>query len=169
MDDRLDIRPTSDKARGAVFSSLGELIPDARFLDIFAGTGAMGIEALSRGARLVVAVEQSPRAALLIVRNCERLSIAPELLKVRVGSYDKVLPELTGQEFDVVFADPPYSCSAGAHVLALVDRCNLLSARGVLVIEHFAKESFPAEVGSLTLLKAKQYGQTFMSYYVRLA
>ena len=165
MEDKLAIRPTSDKARGAVFSSLGDLVPDARFLDVFAGTGAMGIEAVSRGAKLVVAVEQSPRAAALIVRNRDSLGIAPDRLVVRVGSYDRVLPELSRQQFDVIFADPPYTDLLGAGVLALVDGYDLLAAGGVLVIEHFAKESLPKEVGGLTLHRLKNYGQTVMSHY----
>ncbi|MBT9153420.1 MAG: Ribosomal RNA small subunit methyltransferase D [Firmicutes bacterium] len=167
MADNLAIRPTSDKARGAVFSSLGELIPESCFLDVFAGTGAMGIEAVSRGARTVVAVERSPRAAALIVRNRDSLGIDPLVLRVRIGTYTKVLPELLGQEFDVVFADPPYGDLAGAHVLELIDRYDLLAARGALIIEHFAKESLPAEIGKLRLLKVKNYGQTVMSHYMR--
>ncbi len=168
MDDKLAIRPTSDKARGAVFSSLAELIPDACFLDVFAGTGAMGIEAVSRGARLVVAVEKSPRAAALIIRNRDSLNIDPLVLRVRVGSYEQVLPELGEQKFDVIFADPPYGDLVGTQVLALIDRCGLLAVRGVLVVEHFAKESLPTETGGLGLLKIKSYGQTVMSHYVRV-
>ena len=75
MDDSLPIRPTSDKARGAVFSSIASLIPEASVLDIFAGTGAVGIEALSRGAKLVTAIEQSPKVAALIARNRDSLEI----------------------------------------------------------------------------------------------
>lgn len=166
MEDKLAIRPTSDKARGAVFSSLGELVPDARFLDVFAGTGAMGIEAISRGAKLVVAVEQSPRAAALIARNRDSLGIARETLSVCVGSYDKVLPRLFGQQFDIIFADPPYGDLLGAQVLALVDGNRLLAPGGVLIIEHFAKESLPTDAGGLTLHKEKDYGQTVMSHYL---
>lgn len=165
MDDKLAIRPTSDKARGALFSSLGDLVPEARFLDVFAGTGAVGIEAISRGAKLVVAVEQSPRAAALIVRNRASLNISPDRLVIRVGSFDRMLPALAGQQFDIVFADPPYGDSLGTEVLALIDSYALLAAGGVLVIEHFAKELLPREAGGLILNKTKRYGQTVMSQY----
>lgn len=167
MDSRLPIRPTSDKARGAVFSSLASLIPDAKFLDVFAGTGAVGIEAVSRGARLVIAVEQSPRAAALIAKNRESLGIHPELLQIRVGSYARLLPELTGENFDVIFADPPYGDKLGAIVLELVDRCALLAPLGVLIVEHFAKESLPVQVGKLVREKTRNYGQTEMSFFVK--
>lgn len=166
MDDRLPIRPTSDKARGAVFSSIAPLICNARFLDIFAGTGAMGIEALSRGASSVVAVELSPKVARLIRRNCESIGVPLELLSVRVGAFNKVLPTLLGCTFDVIFADPPYDQHFGGAVLELVDTYGLLAAGGVLIIEHFAKEKLPAVSGSLRLFKTKNYGQTEMSFYI---
>lgn len=166
-DDKLPIRPTSDKARGAVFSSIAPLISNARFLDIFAGTGAVGIEALSRGASSVVAVELSPKVARLIHRNCETIGVPRELLSVRVGAFDKVLPTLEGSTFDIIFADPPYDKNYGAAVLELVDAHNLLSFGGVLIIEHFAKETMPERSGRLGLQKVRNYGQTTMSFYIR--
>jgi len=168
MDDKLPIRPTSDKARGAVFSSIAELIPDALVLDVFAGTGAIGIEALSRGARRVVAVEASSKVAELISRNREALGISRESLSVMVGSFERELAKLKGTEFDVIFADPPYGKGYAQQVINLVGEYGLLQPSGILIIEHFAKELVAETVGSLRRIKTKNYGQTEMSYYHRM-
>ena len=167
MDDSLPIRPTSDKARGAVFSSIASLIPEASVLDIFAGTGAVGIEALSRGAKLVTAIEQSPKVAALIARNRDSLGIKLDQLVVVVGSFEQELPRLAGATYDVVFADPPYSKGYSQAVLELVAQYRLLSPRGVMIIEHFYKEEVSEKVGDIRRSRVKNYGQTMMSYYLR--
>ncbi|MDP3487792.1 MAG: 16S rRNA (guanine(966)-N(2))-methyltransferase RsmD [Bacillota bacterium] len=167
MDDSLPIRPTSDKARGAVFSSIATLIPDSAILDIFAGTGAVGIEALSRGAKIVTAIEKSPQVAALIARNRDNLGIQSDQLAVIVGSFERELPRLEGSNYDVIFADPPYSKGYAQMVLELVAQHGLLHPTGVMIIEHFSKEEIAERAGDLRRAKIKNYGQTTMSYYLR--
>jgi len=166
MNDKLPVRPTSDKARGAVFSSLAPLIAGANFLDIFAGTGAMGIEAISRGAHHVLAIELSPQVAKLIRDNLGALGIAQEVYEVRVGSFRAVLPSLVANAYDLIFADPPYGQGYPAEVLRLVAEHDLLKPAGIMVIEHFVKESVPLAHGHIRLLKTRSYGQTKMSFFV---
>lgn len=165
MDGRLPIRPTSDMARGALFSSIAELVPGARVLDIFAGTGAVGIEALSRGALEVIAIEQSPKVATLIMDNCRSLGITPAQLRVKVGSFERELAKLGGEQYEIIFADPPYSKGYGEQVLELVSRLGLLSPQGIMIIEHFNKDGLPKQVDRLKCIKVRNYGQTLMSFF----
>ncbi|KAF0197970.1 MAG: putative methyltransferase [Bacillota bacterium] len=167
MDDNLPIRPTSDKARGAVFSSIAMLIPESSILDIFAGTGAVGIEALSRGAKLVTAIEQSPKVAALIARNRDGLGIQRDQLAVIVGSFERELPRLAGSTYDVIFADPPYSRGYAQLALELVAKYGLLHPTGAMIIEHFSKEEVTDRAGDIRRAKVRYYGQTMMSYYLR--
>ena len=167
MDDSLPVRPTSDKARGAVFSSIATLIPDSSVLDVFAGTGAVGIEALSRGAKIVTAIEQSPKVAALIARNRDNLGIQCDQLAVVVGNFERELPKLAGLTYDVIFADPPYSKGYAQMVLDLVAKYELLHPAGAMIIEHFAKEEIADNAGDIRIAKVKNYGQTTMSYYLR--
>jgi len=159
------IRPTSDKSRGAVFSSLGSLVSGAKFLDICAGTGAMGLEALSRGAVKAVAIEKSREAAQLIVHNMRQLGVLEQELQLIIGEFASVLPRLAPEKFEIIFADPPYGKGHPREILFLVEQYGLLNLGGILVIEHFAKELLPNELGRLYQIKAKHYGQTTMSYF----
>lgn len=167
MDGSLPIRPTSDKARGAVFSSIAALVPESSVLDIFAGTGAVGIEALSRGAKAVTAIEQSPKVAGLITRNRGNLGIMPDQLSVIIGSFERELPKLAGMSYDIIFADPPYSKGYAQLVVELVARNELLHPKGVMIVEHFAREEAAEKMGDIRRVRVKTYGQTLMSYYLR--
>ncbi len=166
MNGKLPIRPTSDKARGAVFSSLAPHIEGARFLDICAGTGAMGLEALSRGALLVKAIERSQEAAQLIMANRQALGTTDASFEVIVGEFGKILPRLEGESFDIIFADPPYGKGYPSEILILVGLHSLLAPGGHLVIEHFTKEQVLVAPGSLRLTRTKKYGQTQMSFFI---
>ena len=106
----LAVRPTPDLVKQAVFNSLGARVVGARVLELFAGTGALALECLSRGAAAAVCVEKSPRHAEFIRRNAQLTGVAPGTLDVRVHDVFALLPQLAaaGQQFDLVFADPPY-------------------------------------------------------------
>jgi 16S rRNA (guanine966-N2)-methyltransferase len=123
------VRPVSDRAREGVFSSLGNLLVGAAVLDLFAGTGAMGIEALSRGAARAVFVERAPRAIASIRGNLDRTRLADRALVVR-AEVDRHLAGARGSEhdFDLVFLDPPYEFG-GAGLTATLE---LLESSGVL-------------------------------------
>jgi 16S rRNA (guanine966-N2)-methyltransferase len=114
-----DLRPTLDRVREAIFSILGDEVPDARVLDLFAGTGALGIEALSRGAASAVFVDDDPRALAILVKNLEELRIAGRATIVR-GSLPAALKSVLSAQgpFDIIFADPPYRTSLARDTLA---------------------------------------------------
>ena len=103
------VRPTMDRVRGAIFSSLGDAVPGARVLDLFAGSGAMGIEALSRGAVSAIFVEADPRCAACIRENLRRARLEAS---VQVMDALKFLDLRTNDDFDLIFADPPYAKSS---------------------------------------------------------
>jgi 16S rRNA (guanine(966)-N(2))-methyltransferase RsmD len=168
MDDSLPVRPTSDKAREAVFSSIQDRVPGAIFLDIFAGTGAIGLEALSRGADRVLAIEQSARVVRLLKKNKDLCGVGDDRLDIVVADFTRALPRLKDMQFDVIFADPPYHRGFPLLVLELVAELELLHPQGVLVIEHFQKEALPERQASLVRIREKKYGQTIMSYYHRV-
>lgn len=129
------IRPTPDKVREALFSILGERVRDARFLDLFAGTGANGLEALSRGAHQAVFIESARQALALIRENIERLEFAEACVVVN-GSLPGALARVAGSEpFDIVFADPPYESAQLSLLLASPELPKLLAPGAPVVVE----------------------------------
>lgn len=165
MDDKAPVRPTSDKARGALFSSIAALIPGGSFLDICAGSGAVGLEALSRGALHVTSIEQSPRAVELIRVNAENLGVDSADFEILPGDFRAILPTLSGRRFAVIFADPPYGQRLLQSALEQVSRYALLADEGIMVLEHFAREKLPSQCFDLEQFKVRKYGQTLMSFY----
>ncbi len=160
-------RPTAARVKEALFSILAPQIPHARFLDLYAGSGQIGIEAASRGARLVVCVEQN-RASLHCLR---RNLVKTRLLDVRVMathvSHALAAMERSKEEpFDLVFLDPPYAQAAEA--LTLVARLlspRLLARGACVVLEHAASDEVPAFVTDLKLVRNCKYGTAMLSFY----
>lgn len=167
------IRPTQDRVKEAIFSSLMLRLPDSRVLDLFAGSGALGIEALSRGAGAVTFVEKDGRAASLIKENLTacgwqlspsiRLQQQDALSWLQAGSKRDMQAV---EEYDIILADPPYQKGYEEEILALLSRGELLCPRGILVLESAARQELPERQGKLYLNKSKVYGDTKISYYV---
>jgi 16S rRNA (guanine(966)-N(2))-methyltransferase RsmD len=159
------VRPTLDRVREALFSILGPRLEGARFLDLFAGTGANGIEALSRGARAAVFVENDLRSIEAIRRNLEltRLSGATCLRALLPAA----LAELGRKEppFDLVFADPPYAFSDYERLLLGLEEGGLVAQDGLIVVEHAVRVGIPEKVGELTRYRQAVYGDTARSFF----
>ncbi len=160
------LRPTSDKVRGALFSILGNRIPGSRFLDLFAGSGAVGIEALSRGAATVTFVESDQRAVRLLRKNlidCQLLSRAD----VRSAEVDLFLSHQDWKQspFDVIFADPPYAAIQELAPLWRAWEVGLIGSDGVMVIEQDAKAQLPPTISGATLIRRYRYGDTALFVY----
>ncbi|HEY3315881.1 MAG TPA: 16S rRNA (guanine(966)-N(2))-methyltransferase RsmD [Bacillota bacterium] len=165
-----DPRPTSDLVRGALFNVLREYVVDRAWLDLFAGTGAVGIEALSRGASQAVMAEDDPRCQRLIQANLELTGLAASGMVFR-GRVEHALPWLArqGRRFDVIFLDPPYDHGLVQDTLErLADQPALLAPGGIIVIQHSQNEA----VGRLPpgLLEAGEgrYGSTSLTYLRRV-
>lgn len=156
------VRPTMDRVKAAIFSSLGDAIAGARVLDLFAGSGALGIEALSRGASLVVFVEKDRQSAEIIQRN-----LAKTKLKGRVRQQDvfDFLRHASGAEtFQIIFADPPYEKTKHGHSYTEKLVTNealprLLEIHGLFVLEKHPAEKMP-KTKFWKLVREKTYGAT---------
>ncbi|MBX9742466.1 MAG: 16S rRNA (guanine(966)-N(2))-methyltransferase RsmD [Chthoniobacterales bacterium] len=153
-------RPTMDRVRAAVFSMLGERIPHARVLDLFAGTGAMGIEALSRGAASVLFVEQNSQCVEVIEGNLKVTRLHGKIVKRDVLTW---LAHAPNETFDLVFADPPYPDREGnnlaSSLLAAPHLVNTIASEGLLVLECKRNQELP-EVFGLEVLIDRVYGVT---------
>jgi 16S rRNA (guanine966-N2)-methyltransferase len=157
------LRPTSDRLRETLFDVLSDSVVDARVLDGFAGTGAIGIEALSRGAAEVTFVERDPRAIKLIETNLSSLGLDARGHVIIRAAFTDAARRLKGQPFDLVILDPPYGESSAAD--ALVAAAPLLAARGRLVIEHAARHSAPPADAGLTLRRTVEAADSALSFY----
>jgi 16S rRNA (guanine966-N2)-methyltransferase len=159
----LETRPTSDKVRGAVMNLLGQFFDGGEVLDLYAGTGALALEALSRGFARAVCVETSHAAAEAIGRNAEACGLA-ERVEVRRGRVEDIVPRLPQGRFALAFIDPPYREGPEA-ALALAGTVLAPGARAVA--EHDARRSPPDRIGALALADRRAYGDTAISIYVR--
>jgi 16S rRNA (guanine966-N2)-methyltransferase len=161
-----DIRPTSDKVKEALFSILGGAVIDSTFLDLFGGTGGIGIEALSRGARHVVFIDSNNRSIKVLRGNLKRLDIK-EHVEVYNADYSTAIRKLYkyGKRFDIIYIDPPYGIGLAESALKEIDQNPILSQAGLIVVEHDSKEDMPQKVGKLYLYRNKKYGNTVLSFY----
>jgi len=163
------IRPTQAKVRQALFNILGESVIEARVLDGFAGSGAIGFEALSRDAAFVAFVESETEAVLSIRDHLWRLKTEVPRSAWRVVHFDieRGLRQLAKEEppFDLIFFDPPYRSDEGKKALNVVVQCAMLRPSGVVVIEHERRTLFPASVDPLRQWKQHRYGDTVLSFY----
>ncbi|MCS7223537.1 MAG: 16S rRNA (guanine(966)-N(2))-methyltransferase RsmD [Armatimonadetes bacterium] len=163
------LRPTSDRIRKSLFDILGGEVEGAQFLDIFAGTGAVGIEALSRGAVRATFIEISRRTSEALRRNLTRLGIAHQA-EVLVGDARKWLKRLfeRGAFFDIVFLDPPYGTDLGKRTLeVLAAHGSVVRPGGWVIVQHLSKEALTDQWGPLTLAKRRRIGEHCLSFYLR--
>ncbi len=158
-------RPTQDRVRQAVFSMISELVPDANVLDLFAGTGAFGLECLSRGAKSVLMVDENKGACEVIRRNMAKTRLSGG--SVRQGDVFRLLPQLRdeGRRFDLIFADPPYAHHPGDEDLTakLLDQESLpalLTSRGHLLLESLFSKRQTASWPGWRVLTDRTYGST---------
>jgi 16S rRNA (guanine(966)-N(2))-methyltransferase RsmD len=158
----LGTRPTSEKVRAAVFNVLGQFFDGGAVLDLYAGSGALALEALSRGCERAVCVEADRQAAALIRRNAEALGLA-QRVEVRVGRVESLLPRLPGG-FALAFVDPPYATGPAAALTALAGH---LVPGGLAVAEHDAAAPPAERPAGLVLVDRRAYGGTGISIYRR--
>ncbi|HXH70448.1 MAG TPA: 16S rRNA (guanine(966)-N(2))-methyltransferase RsmD [Pyrinomonadaceae bacterium] len=163
-------RPTSDRLRETLFNVLNpRIIDDTRFLDLCAGTGAIGIEAISRGAGFAAFVDKSRRACALIEENLDLLQIPEEQTEVFCSSAEKFIARDDENIWDLIFFDPPYQ---GNYRLVLFEvgenASKLLTAEGILVVEHHAKNVLPDAVGEIRRWRVLRQGETQLSFYEKM-
>ncbi|MFA5085620.1 MAG: 16S rRNA (guanine(966)-N(2))-methyltransferase RsmD [Candidatus Omnitrophota bacterium] len=167
----VEIRPTQDKVREALFNILGD-ITGRRALELFAGSGAFGIEAISRGAVSVTFVDNNFRCVQTIKSNLESLGITKSKYSVIKGNA-LTMPEKflgRGQEFgkfDIVFLDPPYYRGMAKKCLINIDSYDIVSPVGLVIVEHSKKDALYAELERFVFVDERRYGDTVITIYKR--
>lgn len=163
-------RPTSDLLRQAVFNVLGPRIQGARVLDLFAGTGSVGLDALSRGASTATFVEGDRRAVGTLRSNLESLNLAAHA-RVVTGDALRALKRLqaAGETFDCIFLDPPYAGDLAARCIEMLAPGTLLSDNGALVAQAFHKARLPDRAGLLRRIWHRRYGESSLTLYAKEA
>lgn len=162
-------RPTSDRLRETLFNILSPHIDsETRFLDLCAGTGAIGIEALSRGASFADFVDKSRRSCALIEENLDLLKISEERTEIFCSPAEKFILRENQTGWDVIFFDPPYQSDYRMFLLDFAENASrLLRSSGILIVEHHAKSTLPETVGEISRWRVLKQGETQLSFYER--
>ena len=160
-----NVRPTSDRAREALFNILALKMYGARVLDLFAGSGSLGLESLSRGAKEVVFNDFSKDSLAIVKKNLSALKIGANGEEAKVFQYDflSCLDVVKGQ-FDIIFLDPPYRFDYGAKALEKIAQKGLLSENGIVVNERDIP--FEGEIAGLEKYDERKYGRTYITFSV---
>ncbi|CUH95596.1 hypothetical protein P22_1670 [Propionispora sp. 2/2-37] len=163
----MDTRPTADRVKESVFNILGSAVIDARVLDLFAGTGNLGLESLSRGAQSAVFVDYSIHSVTAIRENARQTKLSDRTEIYRRDVYkalEKVIQDR--RMFDVVFCDPPYNRGLAVGAAQRIDGGNILAPAGILVLEHSRHEQLPDSDNwlSLRVARCERYGETLISF-----
>ena len=161
------VRPTQDRVREAVFNIIREVVPGSCALDLFAGSGAFGMEALSRGAESAIFIDNNTECIKVIKHNLALLGYDAPRAQVFKKDGIKVLEAFAEQniKFDLVFMDPPYYMDLAKNALIKIGSYDILSQHSFIIIEHSKKDDLPEKSSNLRLFKRKNYGDTAISLY----
>jgi 16S rRNA (guanine966-N2)-methyltransferase len=166
---KLRLRPTSDRLRETLFNILGPSVEDSLFVDLYAGTGAIGIEAISRGARETIFVESHPAGVQLVRQNLEALRIRSGVDVIEADAV-KGLKNLAARHLvaDFIFLDPPYEGEEHLRVLEFLDESHLVAPYGLVIVEHHRSMELPERFDRLEFTRLLEQGDAALSFY-RLA
>lgn len=161
-----EVRPTADRVKETLFSVIGARVVDARFLDLFAGSGNVGIEALSRGAALAVFVELQTAHLKVVEENLNYTGLMDRAELIRRDAR-AALPDLgkRGRSFDLIFVDPPYGQDLCPASLEGIAAHGVLAEAGWVICEHHGKDPMPESVGKLKRFRVLAMGETAVSLY----
>ncbi len=157
-------RPTKDMVKEALFSMLLSYVDDATVLDLFSGSGAIGIEALSRGASKCYFNDNNKECIDVINENLEKAKFS-DLAEVFHLDYLDMLKEVRNVSFDIIYVDPPYNKGLGKKAIETISSYDLLKKNGVLVFETDTYEETPEMIGNYIKFKSKKYGRNIISFY----
>lgn len=161
-----DTRPTGDRVKETLFNVLGQWLEGERVLDLYAGAGSLGLEALSRGGEAATFVEHSRQVMAVLEQNARKLGFFPQS-RLLTTSVDKALRQLSGagERFTLVFADPPYAKEACGRVLELLGKSGVVEPGGRVVLEHGRGESLPPSTPHFERIDERRLGDTVLSLY----
>jgi len=158
----LQLRPTPEKVREALFHQIQSRIAGAHFLDAYAGTGAIGLEALSRGAASVTFIEKNRRFAALIQKNVRSLDLEDET-RLLVEDFLAACP--SEHPFDILFFDPPYHEDYYTRILSHLTHATILRPESLIILEHFKKNQLPERTSRLKKVRSRFYGDSVLTFY----
>ena len=162
----LDVRPTTDRVKESLFNIINPYIRESNILDLFAGTGSLGIECLSRGAKNCVFVDKSKESIGIVKSNIKKARVENESTILNIDFKDAVKRlSVQKQKFDVIFMDPPYYENMFIDCLKSIDELNLLKEDGLVVVEHDTNDLFDDNIGRLYKSREKKYGNTTITFY----
>lgn len=162
-----ETRPTTARVREALFNIWQGKIADCRWLDLCAGNGAMGAEALCREAKEVVGIERSGRACEIIKHNWQKVARPDQKFRIIKGDAIAKLETLKGERFDRIYFDPPYESKLYKPVLEAIANWQLLDRAGEIALEHDSRHWEGITVPGLEILREKVYGNTALSFYMK--
>lgn len=159
-------RPTSDKVKGSIFNILASHIPGAAVLDVFGGTGSLGIEALSRGAESAVFFDKSTECCGVIRENLAHTKLT-EQARVFHTDYAAGIAKMhaEGKKFDIIFLDPPYHKNFIQETLKILVNNDIIGDDGILIAEHSSSDILPEAFGNLVAVDSRKYGDTTVTFY----
>ena len=157
------VRPTSERVRGAMFSMIGSSeIKGKYILDLYSGTGALGIEALSRGARYVDFVEKEGRQCRMIRSAIDDFGFSDQV-HIYQGTVEKIL-KLSKEKYEIIFMDPPYESQEIDLAMNLIHQNSLLEVNGLVVVEHSSRDNLDTKYGQLKMSKNRNYGNVIIFF-----
>jgi len=159
------VRPTAEKVREALFNILGNAVDGCKFLDLFAGSGAVGLEAASRGAAKVTFVESKASVIKVLQSNIEKCKLSDMATLIHFDVIGTLRTLNNRQlQFDIIFLDPPYEQELLAECLQLISKYPLMSAHSIIITQSFFKTPLPAIAG-IKLYRQEKYGETLLSFF----
>ena len=160
------VRPTTDRVKESLFNIINPYIIDSNVLDLFAGTGSLGIECLSRGASSATFVDVSKESINIVKSNIKKARVENESIILNLdfkNAIDRL--KIQNKKFDIIFMDPPYYKNMFIDALSNIDEADLLCDDGIIVVEHDTKDKFVDNIGRLEKTRDKKYGNTTLTFY----
>ena len=159
-----DVRPTTDRVRESVFNIIQTFIPDSYVLDLFSGSGALSLEALSRGADSAVCVDIDPRSIAIIKKNADATGYTDKCDIKNMSCFDFL--DKTGDKFDVIFLDPPYNKGFIEPVMKKIAENRILNDGGIVMLESDSTD-FHGDTDGFSIYRQRRYGRTYVTVYIQ--
>lgn len=161
-------RPVIDRAKETIFNILGEQVANTKVLDLYAGSGSLGLEALSREASYVCFVDHAPICTKCIHENLKSLGISSQANVLQIDVLIAIKRfHSSNEKFDLIFLDPPHNKGLIKKALNLIDAFDILTPSGMIVVGHSNKENLPDDLQNLAILRSVKIGQTFVTYCIK--
>lgn len=161
-----ETRPTLERIKEAIYSIIGEKIVDAKFLDLYAGTGNMTFEGISRGAKRAIMIEQDKEAVRIIIENVNHLGIENKCRAYKNDVFRAVeILSRKNEKFDIIFIDPPYKENISIQTIEKIFENNLLEEDGIIISEHSVYEKMPNKIGNFVKYDERNYNKKIVSFY----